>query len=426
MRRLTGPGLRVRIHRGAHEIGGSCVEVESGGERIVLDVGKPLSAGPGVHVPLPAVPGLADGGDSSLRGVLVSHPHLDHYGLIDQVHPSVPVHTGREAAALVSAARFFSPLVPELRPTGYLRDREPLQLGPFRVTPHLVDHSGYDAYALVIDAGGRRLVYTGDLRGHGRKARLFERLVSAPPTGVDTLLLEGTHVRAAAGETGEAPLPAEADIETSMADTFRATAGLPVVVSSAQNIDRLVTVYRAARRSGRILLVNLYTATVAQALGRSTIPQPGFPRLGVFVPRRQRVLVKESGEFHRAAAVRAFRVFPEQLLAEPGRYVVLTGSSTVPELLAGGQLRDGVVVWSLWAGYLAEPSGRRLLGQAAGHGVRVVHHHTSGHAPLRDLKRLVAALRPERVVPIHTEGAHEYTRHFPAVTPQCDGTWWDV
>jgi ribonuclease J len=250
-------------------------------------------------------------------------------------------------------------------------------------------------------------------------------MVAAPPPGVDTLLMEGTHVRAESADHDAAP-PTESDVELAMARTFRATRGLPVVVSSAQNIDRLVTVYRAARRSGRILLVDLYTATVAQAIGRATIPQPGFPRLGVFIPRRQRVRVKESGEFHRTRAVRALRVFPEQLLAEPSRYVVLTGSSAVGELLAGRQLRDGVIVWSLWAGYLAEPSGRRFAAHANAYGVPLVHHHTSGHAPLRDLKRLVAALRPARVVPIHTEGAHEYARHFPGVTPRADGAWWAV
>ncbi|MCW2904832.1 MAG: beta-lactamase domain protein [Streptosporangiaceae bacterium] len=418
--------MRVRIHRGAHEIGGSCVELECDGARLVLDVGKPLTAGPREHVPLPAVPGLADGADRSLLGVLVSHPHLDHYGLVDQVHRTVPVLAGREAAALVSAARFFSPMGPELRPSGHLEDRRPLRLGPFTVTPHLVDHSGFDSYALQIDAGGRRLLYTGDLRGHGRKAKLFERMVTAPPAGVDTLLMEGTHVRTEPGEEDEARLPTETEVELAMAETFRATPGLPVVVSSAQNIDRLVTVYRAARRSGRILLVDLYTATVAQAIGRRTIPQPGFPRLGVFIPRRQRVLVKQSGEFHRTAAVRALRVFPEQLLADPARYVILTGSSAVSELLSGGQLRGGVVVWSLWAGYLTEPSGQRLVAQAAAHGVPLVHHHTSGHAPLCDLKRLVAALKPGRIVPIHTEGAQQYARHFPRVSTRNDDEWWQA
>jgi Cft2 family RNA processing exonuclease len=34
--------MQVRIHRGAAEIGGSCVELESGGARLVLDIGLPL------------------------------------------------------------------------------------------------------------------------------------------------------------------------------------------------------------------------------------------------------------------------------------------------------------------------------------------------------------------------------------------------
>jgi len=139
------------------------------------------------------VPGLAGGKDPSQLAVLITHPHLDHYGLVDQVASEVPVYAGAEAATLVEAARFFSP-GPALRTDGHLEHQRPLQLGPFTITPHLVDHSGYDAYALVVDAGGQRLMYTGDLRGHGRKFRLFEEMLAAPPTGVDTLLLEGTHV----------------------------------------------------------------------------------------------------------------------------------------------------------------------------------------------------------------------------------------
>ena len=36
--------MRIRIHRGTKEIGGTCIEVEAQGKRIALDVGLPLDA----------------------------------------------------------------------------------------------------------------------------------------------------------------------------------------------------------------------------------------------------------------------------------------------------------------------------------------------------------------------------------------------
>ena len=69
--------MRVRIHRGTHEIGGTCIEVEASGKRIVLDIGLPLESEL-TEVPLPPVPGFT-GPDPSLLGVYISHPHLDHY-----------------------------------------------------------------------------------------------------------------------------------------------------------------------------------------------------------------------------------------------------------------------------------------------------------------------------------------------------------
>lgn len=50
--------MNVRIHRGAHQVGGSCIEVEAGGRRIVLDVGMPMGENPKGSELLPDVPGL--------------------------------------------------------------------------------------------------------------------------------------------------------------------------------------------------------------------------------------------------------------------------------------------------------------------------------------------------------------------------------
>ncbi|RDJ94140.1 MBL fold metallo-hydrolase, partial [Lacticaseibacillus rhamnosus] len=63
--------------------------------------------------------------------------------------------------------------------------------------------------------------------------------------------MEGPNIK----RDGSPPQPGstEDDVEVAMAETMRSTTGMILVVSSAQNIDRLVTIYRAALRSDRDL-----------------------------------------------------------------------------------------------------------------------------------------------------------------------------
>lgn len=364
--------MRVRIHRGSEEIGGSCVEVSNAlGERIVLDVGRPLSAAWGEAVATPAVSGFAEA-DPSLLGVVISHPHLDHYGLLDQVREEVPVFAGREAVSLLDAAAFFSPISGRITAAGHLEHRRPFNLGGFRITPFLNDHSAFDAYSLLIEADGRRLFYSGDIRGHGRKSAMFGELLRRPPTAVDVMLMEGTHVTTDPTHDA-AEFETEAALEDRFVDLCTSTPGAVAVFGSAQNLDRLVTVYRAAKRCGRELIVDLYGATVAAAT-RPTIPQPGFDGLRVYVPNRQRILVKQSREFGRVEDIRSHRIYLEEVAAAPEKFVFHVPSSTAHELIRGEALTNaGSAVWSLWDGYRRQQSGVTLVGA---HG-RARHCHAA-------------------------------------------------
>src|SRR3954469_24747817 len=99
--------MRARIHRGAHEIGGSCVEVEAAGSSLVLDVGRPLTAERGEVVPLPDVAGFSTV-DDSLLGVAITHAHQDHWGLAGQVPPSVPIFMGQATSRILTDAAFWT------------------------------------------------------------------------------------------------------------------------------------------------------------------------------------------------------------------------------------------------------------------------------------------------------------------------------
>lgn len=161
-------GLRVCIHRGAHQIGGTCIELECESKRLVLDIGVPLDADDPSTVTMPPVTGLKTD-DPSLLGIMISHPHQDHYGLASRVPKGTAFLMGAATERILAAAADFTPSGGTFGNVTHLEDRKPIEFGPFRITPYLMDHSAYDAYAVLVEAAGKKLFYTGDLRGHGRK-----------------------------------------------------------------------------------------------------------------------------------------------------------------------------------------------------------------------------------------------------------------
>jgi ribonuclease J len=301
----------------------------------------------------------------------------------------------------------------------HIQDRTPIKLGPYTITPYLVDHSAYDAYALLVEADGKRLFYSGDLRAHGRKGALFEKLLREPPENVDVLLMEGTTLGRPGTEEG---FPTETDLEHRFVELFKHTPGMPLVWCSGQNIDRIVTVFRACKRSGRQLILDLYTAHVLQATGNEHIPQGGWDLIKVFVPLSQRIRVKQTQEFDLINAHRAWRMFPEELAGLASKSVMLFRPSMMRDVEAGC-LTGSQLIFSMWSGYLRDERNQRLHDWLQRHEIPLVECHTSGHAAVKDLVKLRACFRHAPVVPIHTEQAQRFEKMFGNVLRVRDGAW---
>jgi len=80
----------VRIHflGGASEVGASCVVIEAGGRRVLVDAG----VRPGAADPLPDLARLQEG--SGIDAVVVTHAHADHIGALPlavAAFPAAPV-----------------------------------------------------------------------------------------------------------------------------------------------------------------------------------------------------------------------------------------------------------------------------------------------------------------------------------------------
>ena len=404
-------------------MGGSCVEVEHAGARLVLDLGLPLDAETDGPEQLPAVSGLDGNGADPISGVLISHPHLDHYGLLHHLSPDVPVGMGAAARSILQAAApFMYKPVPEHEGPTY-QDRTPFSIGPFTITPYLVDHSAYDAYALLIEGEGKRLFYTGDIRGHGRKAGLFHALRTNPPEEVDALLMEGSSLKRL--DNG-ARFPTEEDVEGQMAEAFRAAEGLAMVHASAQNIDRIVSILRACKRTGRRFVIDLYTAAVLEATENGNIPQSDWPDVALYVPERQRVQIKKGEWFDLLKRHSANRIFIEDLCREPEKSVLLYRPLHSKDLERAECLDGASYIYSQWEGYWERGSYDAVKDWLAEHGIPKTSIHTSGHASPADLQALVAGLAPKKLVPIHSFNPERYPELFPNVEAHGDGEWWPV
>lgn len=286
-----------------------------------------------------------------------------------------------------------------------------------------MDHSAYDSYAVLVEADGKRLFYSGDFRAHGRKACLVERLIADPPTGVDVLLMEGTTIGRPDADQG---LPKETDLEDRMVELFRQTPGMPLVWCSGQNIDRLVTVFRACKRANRQFIIDMYTAHVLRATGNENVPQADWHGIKVFLPESQKRQIKQKGEFALAKSYRPYRIFPERLAEAAPTSVMLFRPSMMRDVEAAKCLEGSRLICSIWSGYLRDEKHQRFLGWLKSRGIPMDECHTSGHACMEDLVRLRQAFPEAAVMPIHTERPDRFEEGFGNVQQWPNDDWWET
>lgn len=406
--------MKLTIHRGAHEIGGTCIElVHSSGERLILDAGRPLDAPQEATDLLPRTLDL-----SRPATVLICHSHQDHWGLIHELPGDWPIWTGAASARLIGITSRFA-RQPLARPFLTWTAGVAFDIGPFRITPILTDHSAFDAAMLLIEGDGRRLLYSGDFRRHGRKGVLVDRLMKAPPPDIDLLILEGTNLGT------DKSVMSESALETDFVELMARKPGRIFTAWSGQNIDRTVTLYRAAKRSGRNLIIDLYTAEVLEAISDGTrLPKPGMPNLKVVLTRGLRNHYVTAGR--------------EEFVSRMARHGIsakaLTGSRDVI-MLRDGLIKDyaakdvaagpeDAYVWSMWQGYLREDAA--AVRWAREGGAEMLLLHTSGHASAADLMAFSDAISARRVLPVHGANWATEGQAFPGLHALADGEVLDV
>jgi ribonuclease J len=424
--------MRLTIHRGTHEIGGSCIELlsESTGARLVIDLGMPLVQSDGTQFEwgehkkksiqqlvgsgiLPSIEGLYEASKSPVSAVLLSHAHQDHYGFLQFVQPSIPIYMSPGTKSLAEVSNLFIEANVNVDNVRTFRMWRPFMISNFTITPYLMDHSAPDAAAFLIEAEQKRIFYTGDFRGHGRKKILFEKLKKQPPEDIDYLIMEGSMIG-----REEGLYPDETAVEEALVQQMRADQKICFVFTSSQNLDRIVSVFRAAKRSDRILVIDLYTAFVLEKLGglSRNIPQFDWENMRVFFLYHHAQKLAELDE-HILYKYARHRIRPEEIYAKANNKVVLSKDNRYYRSLIT-KCGEVTAIYSMWHGYLERGTLPEFLTKC---GLELLEIHTSGHAILQHLKDIAAAINPRFVIPIHTFYPERFVDMFTNVILIDDG-----
>jgi ribonuclease J len=425
--------MKLTIHRGSKEIGGSCIELTTATTRLVLDLGLPLvdskrdpfDGRAALVKPLddlkaakvvPAVPGLFDTDNSPPDAILLSHAHLDHAGLLHLSRPTVPIYaTKGTSKAMLAAAVFAGQKELDRERFREVVSRQSFQAGDCRITPLAVDHSIFGSVAFLVEAGGKVLLYSGDLRNHGRKPGMMRDLLEqVKERPVDVLVMEGTHF----GSDKEQGIT-EFELEEKVVELIQTAPALVLASFSALDLDRLVTLYRSAQRTGRIFVADAYTAFVLHLVGsEAKVPRP---------TRENGIRVYFNRSFERRnienlqAKFRPDRIELSEVLDEPKRHLMVFRPS-MTDLDFGGRLPHRCrCLYSYWKGYLVKPDWVELQAQLAQAEGDFIPAHTSGHIYIADLIAFVKAVAPGKVVPVHTFEPQAFRDHFDNVQLLDDG-----
>jgi ribonuclease J len=419
--------MNFKIHRGTQEIGGSCVEIWTNTTKIIVDIGMPLVVSDRQEFNfkqyeklttkelvqkeiLPDIDGLYNNSTSKVDGILISHYHQDHHGFLSYADTSIPIFTGKATQSILEFSEgFFNGKQLNNQFQNFNKDNT-FSIGDITIQPYWMDHSAFDAYAFLIEANGKRLFYSGDFRGHGRKEKVFKWFLHNAPQNVDYLLMEGTTIG-----RGQQSFPSEKDLEEDFIRVFKSKKEINFINTSAQNIDRLVTIYRACKRTNKLMVVDVYTAAIMKEMANYAsipFPSPSFPEIKVMYPYFLSKMIADKIGKEFLYQFQPFKITKEEISEKRKEIVFLIRPSMKMDIDRIDKMENGNFIYSMWSGYLVQPKTKSFIDHLKSKGFSFHQIHTSGHGNVETLKEMVTAMKPKNLVPIHTFDGDNYKDVF--------------
>jgi len=400
--------MKITIHRGIDQIGGCITEIATDKARIFVDLGQNLPDGEGIVQDDLANLDSIETLTKDIDAIFYTHYHGDHLGLFHLVPDTIKQYIGKVAKEVAMC---------KYQRLSYIKGREDIsakeifklgQMQPFcplqaiviediQIIPYFVSHSACDAYMFLIEANGKRILHTGDFRGHGYLSKgLFPTIKKhiLKKGGIDFLITEGTMLARL-----DERVRHENELKIAVIELMKQYKNVFVMCSST-DMERLATFHSANKKVGNRPFVcddfqkevlGIFSDTAGN---KSVLFDFGEP---YSFRENNSKLVKWMRDKGFCMLVRATDKFNDYL------------AFLEPQI----ERNETVLIYSMWEEYI-NPASKHAIQRYldfVGKFPVVKNIHTSGHASAGFLADVCNLVNPTSgIIPIHSEYSADYQK----------------
>jgi ribonuclease J len=350
----------------------------------------------------------------------ITHYHGDHIGKISETVKDLPIYAGKTALEIYKCFETRLSYIPDtneavkhkkiLERIETIKVFEALQqikIGEIVVTPLFIDHSAFDAYMFIVEAEQKRILHTGDFRGHGFRSKGLIPALNKYAQNIDYIISEGSNIL-----RPNAAVQTEQELQKEFEKMFKNNKYNFVFVSST-NIDRIFALYHASKRAGRCFVCDDYQANLLK------IVSDNHKKYSVFYDIDYEQKTNPKGRFfelkkHGGQAFGFLGNLKPYLDKHGFCMIIRANPSFKPLLDEYSNNEETKIYYSMWKGYIDSKNPAfndntsRFLKP-----YKIEFMHTSGHADIETLKNVFDAVNPKSgIIPIHTEAPEKFNELF--------------
>jgi ribonuclease J len=361
-----------------------------------------------------------------VQAVLLSHAHADHANYISFLHKDIPIYCGETCKYILEAVEEQTQRDIESEVLNYkkrpaykseyrnppiertfhtFRTGKKIHIGSIEVEPIHNDHSVPGSYSFIIHTSQGAIVYTGDLRMHGKHAHMTDDFIKAA-TEIKpiALITEGTRI-----ETGKTNESEEKVYQTSKKE-LRDNKQLSIVDFNFKDVDRFTTFYQIAKDLEKKLVINFKHACYLERYHKDKklkTPDSGDENILLLKPKRLTGTYIDE-DYHDWYIKKRLNypniITAEEIARKPEKYIVVLNFWYFNQLV---DLKpyNGKYIHSLSEPFNEEMeiSYDRMVNWINLYKMHFIQSHCSGHISGYDLFEMIKEIKPKMMYPVHTE-----------------------